>query len=288
MELFKWGRNLALLSLPLMLTACVTSSEHNALQAQVNQMNRQMSSSQTNQADSWSQLMELRQEVAELRGQLDTLNYALQRAGGAQKMADTLAVHDRALHLLESQMALDLQLTAEPEAQPGMPGADAMAAGGMQTMQPASPTLTPAVPVAPATPAAPAVQQQNNVDMAQALYDNGMKSFNSRQYQAALRSFSDFTKTYPKNKLVSNAWFWQGECQYQMKNYAEAALAYENVISGYPNSVKAPASYLKQGMAFLQLNKKAAAKQRLTELTRKFPKAPEATRAKQVISQNKL
>ncbi len=288
MELFKWGRNLALLSLPLMLTACVTSSEHNALQAQVNQMNRQMSNSQTNQADSWSQLMELRQEVAELRGQLDTLNYALQRAGGAQKMADTLAVHDRALHLLESQMALDLQLTAEPEAQPGMPGADAMAAGGMQTMQPASPTLTPAVPVAPATPAAPAVQQQNNVDMAQALYDNGMKSFNSRQYQAALRSFSDFTKTYPKNKLVSNAWFWQGECQYQMKNYAEAALAYENVISGYPNSVKAPASYLKQGMAFLQLNKKAAAKQRLTELTRKFPKAPEATRAKQVISQNKL
>ena len=43
MELMKWGRNLALLSLPLMLTACVTSSEHNALQAQVNQINRQVS-----------------------------------------------------------------------------------------------------------------------------------------------------------------------------------------------------------------------------------------------------
>ena len=287
MELFKWGRNLALLSLPLMLTACVTTSEHNALQAQVNQMNRQMSSSQTNQADSWSQLMELRQEVAELRGQLDTLNYALQRAGGAQKMAETLAVHDRALHLLESQMALDLQLTPDPAAQPGMPGADPMAAGGTQPMQPSAPVLTPAAPVAPSASAAPAAQQ-GNVDMAQALYDNGMASFNSRQYQAALRSFSDFTKTYPKNKLVSNAWFWQGECQYQMKNYAEAALAYENVISGYPNSVKAPASYLKQGMSFLQLNKKAAAKQRLTELTRKFPKAPEAARAKQIIKQNKL
>lgn len=293
MELFKWGRNLALLSLPLMLTACVSASEHNALQAQVNQMNRQMSSSQTNQADSWSQLMELRQEVAELRGQIDTLNYAMQRAGGAQKMAETLAVHDRALRLLESQMALDLQLTPDPSAQPGvpgqpgMPGADPMAAAGMASAQPAAPVLTPAAPAAQSAPAAQAAQQ-NSVDMPQALYDNGMKSFNSRQYQAALRSFSDFTKTYPKNKLVSNAWFWQGECQYQMKNYAEAALAYENVISGYPNSVKAPASYLKQGMAFLQLNKKAAAKQRLTELTRKFPKAPESTRAKQIIKQNKL
>ena len=301
MELFTWGRNLALLSLPLMLTACVTTGEHNALQAQVNQINRQVSSSQTNQADSWSQLMELRQEVSELRGQIDTLNYALQRAGGAQKMADTLAMHDRALHLLESQMALDLQLDPDPSAQTGMvggmtgiPGTDPMTGAPVPQNQPVSGAATavsgaPAVPAAPvvsAAPTAPAAQQ--NVDMAQALYDNGMASFNSRQYQAALRSFSDFTKTYPKHKLISNAWFWQGECQYQMKNYAEAALAYENVISGYPNSVKAPASYLKQGMAFLQLDKKAAAKQRLTELTRKFPKAPEATRAKQIISQNKL
>ena len=273
MDLMRWGRNLALLSLPLMFTACVTTSEHNALQAQVNQMNRQMSSSQTNQADSWSQLMELRQEVAELRGQLDTINYALQRAGGAQKLADTVALHDRALRLVESQMALDLQLTPDPSAQ-GMPGAaPGMVPGAVPGAVPGVAAAAPAQPVAPAAPAA---QPQSNVDMAQALYDNGMQSF------------SDFTKTYSKNKLVSNAWFWQGECQYQLKNYAEAALAYENVISGYPNSVKAPASYLKQGMSFLQLNKKAAAKQRLTELTRKYPKAPEAARAKQVIKQNKL
>ena len=79
-----------------------------------------------------------------------------------------------------------------------------------------------------------------------------------------------------------------GECNYQMKNFAAAALAYENVIAGFPNSAKAPASYLKQGMSFLQLGKKAAAKQRLRELVKKFPKAPEASRAKQVMKQNKM
>ena len=109
-----------------------------------------------------------------------------------------------------------------------------------------------------------------------------------RNQEAAHKSFSDFTKTYSKHQLTSNAWFWQGECNYQMKNYAGAALAYENVIAGFPNSSKAPASYLKQGMSFLQLGKKAAAKQRLRELTKKFPKAPEASRAKQVIKENKL
>ena len=112
MELLKHGRILALLSLPLMLTACVSTSDHKALQAQVSQMNRQMSTSQTSQADSWSQLVELRQEVAELRGQIDTLNHALQKVGGADKLAETQVVHGRALHLLESQMALDLQLGA--------------------------------------------------------------------------------------------------------------------------------------------------------------------------------
>ncbi|WP_458399988.1 tol-pal system protein YbgF [Mailhella sp.] len=279
MELLKLGRTLALVSLPLMLTACVSSSDHKALQAQVSQMNRQMSTSQTSQADSWSQLLELRQEVAELKGQLDTLNMALQKVGGAEKLAETQVVHGRALHLLESQMALDLQL--------GVPASDASlpAAEGIPAELSGIPVMAPSVDTAPVAPAAAPAKAAN---MAQALYDNGMDLFNTRQYQAALKSFSDFTKTYPKHQLTSNSWFWQGECNYQMKNYAAAALAYENVIAGFPNSVKAPASYLKQGMAFLQLGKKAAAKQRLRELTKKFPKAPEASRAKQIIKQNKL
>jgi len=271
----------------------VTSSEHEALQAQVSQMNRQMSTSQTSQADSWSQLVELRQEVAELRGQIDTLNNALQRVGGAQKLAETQVVHGRALHLLESQMALDLQLTAPTNVEPGLNVIDM---SNPAAVQPAVPQAAPApVPAGipqqfAAIPVAPSAQkvQAQPADMAQALYDSGMNQFNTRQYQAALRSFSDFTKTYPKHKLASNAWFWQGECNYQLRDYAAAALAYENVISGFPNSVKAPASYLKQGMCFLQLGKKAAAKQRLRELTKKFPKAPETTRAKQVMKQNNL
>ena len=281
MELMKLGRALALVSLPLMLTACVSSSDHKALQAQVSQMNRQMNTSQTSQADSWSQLIELRQEVAELRGQIDTLNNALKKVGGAEKMAETQVVHGRALHLLESQMALDLQLgvpATDPSAVES--GAIPEALAGIPVMAPSTDTA----PVAPAAQAAPA----KPANMAQALYDNGMDLFNTRQYQAALKSFSDFTKAYPKHQLTSNSWFWQGECNYQMKNYAAAALAYENVIAGFPNSAKAPASYLKQGMSFLQLGKKAAAKQRLRELTKKFPKAPEASRAKQVMKQNGL
>ena len=218
MELLKLGRTLALVSLPLMLTACVSTSDHKALQAQVSQMNRQMNTSQTSQADSWSQLLELRQEVAELRGQLDTLNNALKKVGGAEKLAETQVVHGRALHLLESQMALDLQL--------GAPASDtsALDGGAIPEALNGIPVMAPSVDNAPVAPAAVPVQPAKPANMAQALYDNGMDLFNTRQYQAALKSFSDFTKAYPKHQLTSNSWFWQGECNYQMKNFAAAAL----------------------------------------------------------------
>ena len=194
-------------------------------------------------------------------------------------MADMLARHDRALRLIETQLAMDLQLddaaaglpATSPAGTPGtvLPGSTIPAATAPST--PASTTVTtpPSAPVDP-----------GKVDMAQALYDSGMTAFNDRRYDQALKAFTDFTGAYPQHKLVSNAWFWQGECNYQMKNYAAAALAYEKVISGFPNSKKAPASYLKQGMSFLQLGKKDAARERLNQLIAKYPKAPEATRAR--------
>ena len=251
------------------------------------QLNMQLSGVQPAQADTWSQVQSMRQEIASLRGEEDTMSHSFTQAGGAQAMADMLARHDRALRLIEPQLAMDLQLddaaaglpATSPAGTPGtvLPGSTIPAATAPST--PASTTVTtpPSAPVDPGT-----------VDMAQALYDSGMTAFNDRRYDQALKAFTDFTGAYPQHKLVSNAWFWQGECNYQMTNYAAAALAYEKVISGFPNSNKAPASYLKQGMSFLQLGKKDAARERLNQLIAKYPKAPEATRARQEIQNNKL
>ena len=69
-----------------------------------------------------------------------------------------------------------------------------------------------------------------------------------------------------KDKLVSNAWFWRGECNYQLGNFPAAALDYEQVISKYGSSGKAASAYLKQGMCFIKAGKKDAAKVRLQEL----------------------
>ena len=101
----------------------------------------------------------------------------------------------------------------------------------------------------------------------------------------AIRSYYEFEKIYPKHSLVANAVFWQGETNYQLKEYGPAVLAYQRVIDTYSKSDKYRSAMLKQGISFGKLGKKTAAKVRLEELIKKFPKSPEADRAKKALKE---
>ena len=219
------------------------------------------------QADTWAQVQSLRQEMSAVKGQIDDFNNATAAAGGLPGLAQRVNNHEAALQAIATQFGMELPVAAVP----GAPGA-----------APGMPDATAAAP----QQAAPQTQAQG--DIAKALYDNGVQSFNARNYKQALKSFSDFTDTYGKHKLVSNAWFWRGECNYQLGNFPAAALDYEQVISKYGSSGKAASAYLKQGMCFIKAGKKDAAKVRLQELIKKFPKSPEATRATQLMKDNKM
>lgn len=287
----------------LCLGGCVNQNQINAMQArlaqqeqQIQQLNSQLSGVQPAQADTWAQVQSLRQEMGAVRGQIDDFNNATAPAGGLAGLAQRVARHDEALRSLQTQFALDLQLdqpvaggmgNGYSQSMPGqpMPGQTSGASGGIpqQTGVPsAAPTGSPAAGQSMA--AAPQQTQQGQKDTATALYDAGIASFNARKYQDAFNAFRDFTDTYPKHRLVSNAWFWRGESNFQLNNFPAAALDYEQVISKYPSSGKAASAYLKQGMSFIKTNKKDAAKFRLDELVKKFPKSPEAARAKQLLT----
>jgi tol-pal system protein YbgF len=120
-------------------------------------------------------------------------------------------------------------------------------------------------------------------DPATALYNSGIAAFNASRYGDALKIFSDFTSNFSKHELTSNAWFWQGESNYQMQNFGNAALSYQEVITKFPTSNKMPAAMLKQGMSFDKLGNRDAANARFKELISKYPNSPEATRAKALV-----
>ena len=282
---------------------CVNQNQLDALQArvmqqdqQIQQLNMQLSGVQPAQADTWAQVQSLRQEMGAVKGQIDDFNNATAPVGGLAGLAQQVARHDAALRTVQTQFALDLQLDqpAAPGMTGGMPGGapgDPFAGGQQEGGQPyggeeqpptQAPAQAPPVQNAAQNTAAASSAQK---DTATALYDAGIASFNARKYKESLKSFQDFTDTFPKHRLASNAWFWRGESNFQLGNFAAAALDYQQVISQYPSSGKIASAYLKQGMSFAKAGKKDAAKVRYDELIKKFPKAPEATRAKQLLKE---
>ena len=219
----------------LVLTGCA-NGQIDAMQMRLNQqeqqirlLNSQLSGVQPAQADTWAQVQSLRQEMSAVKGQIDDFNNATAAAGGLPGLAQRVNNHEAALQAIATQFGMELPVAAAPVMQP----------------QAAAPAPQQAAP-----------QTQAQGDIAKALYDNGVQSFNARNYKQALKSFSDFTDTYGKHKLVSNAWFWRGECNYQLGNFPAAALDYEQVISKYGSSGKAASAYLKQGMCFIKAGKK--------------------------------
>ncbi len=259
---------------------CAKQQDYDALQAKVTTQDQQLRQLQPGMADNWAQLQSIRQEINALKGQLDDLN----AMGGAKNLVDIVNRHDAALRQVERSLALDLNLDAPlPTPVAGIPvggiGSDGTFTEGAA---PNSGTMT----LSP-TPLQPPAVTAPQADMATTLFNAGITAFNARQYTQAQRSFNDFTKTYPQNPQVGNAWYYVGECYFQLNKFSDAALAYDKVITQYSKSPSVPGAYLKQGICFSKLGQKAAATARLQELIKKYPTSAEASRAKTFLQTNR-
>ena len=288
-----------------LLTGCV-GAKSSSLEEQVQQQKMELRQLQPAQADTMNQLQSMRQELDEIKGQLDDIK----NAGGAKSLVNRVKRHDAALRQIETSMAMNLNLGEAMQASPTPPSGTAVA---MVPATQATPTPgsygqpyvadTPAVaptpqPQAPAATPAPSestwgqatpqatTPAEPQKDLSVALYDAGLNAYNSRNYNEAQRSFSDFLQNYSTHSLVPDAQFYLAECYFQKNQFSDAALAYNEVITKYTKSSRVPAAYLKQGICFSKSGQKAAAEARMQELIRKFPKSPEAARAKNFLKTN--
>jgi len=111
-------------------------------------------------------------------------------------------------------------------------------------------------------------------------YKNGIELFKQKNFKEAKSSFEAYTKDNPKGKYLSNAYFWTGECEYNMGRFEEAILSYQTVIEKHPNSEKTSGALLKQGIAFQKLGDNKSAKAVFDKLLKHYPNSPQAAIAK--------
>jgi tol-pal system protein YbgF len=318
MSSFPLGRKIlvtgALAALLGTIPACVTTSDFDRLRSQVYsqeqerikqqeriaQLESELARSQPAQANNWAEVNALRSQLAALTGQVDDLHRTQQmqqEAAGGLVTVDSL--NSRVVDLERKTLFMATQLGIVFDEMPPLPPAQSTPTGSFPgTMTPADPDA-PEVPgnasqpvTQPATqPAAPVIgtpetrpetqtetQPQAEVP-GQELYQQALESFYAMKYKQAQTTWAEFVKGFPKDPLVPNAIFWQGECFFQMQDYANAVLTYQKVIEDHSKSNKYTAALLKQGISFFKLKKDQAGKLVLEDLIKKHPQSAEAKRA---------
>lgn len=119
-------------------------------------------------------------------------------------------------------------------------------------------------------------------------YKDAFETFQKGQYEEASKKFSAFIESYGTTPLVSNAYYWIGECYMNLKNYDKAILNFQEIFDKYPKSEKAPRALLSQAEAFRQSNDKKSSITILKRIIELYPKTEEATIAERKLRNSSL
>jgi tol-pal system protein YbgF len=112
-------------------------------------------------------------------------------------------------------------------------------------------------------------------------YDLGYGYLQRKEYALAEDAFRDFLKKYPSDKLAAEAQYGLGESLFFRQSYHDAANAFVVMSKKYETSTKAPEALLRLGQSLAAINEKELACVAFGDVGRKYPRA--APNIKQLI-----
>src|SRR4051812_49391505 len=235
---------------------------------------------------------------------LDTRLRRIEQLNASRKEHETIAALEERIRRLEQGSATAANIPqpvgSAIVAPPGVatPSAAATAAAS-SSASPAGSTNTSATPVTAAVPGGagtatgvtsslpPASLSATDQAAIQRVYDNAYSSYRLNEYQAAIRAFEGFLKTYPKHVLAPNAQYWIGECYFQLRDFRAAIEAERRLLGTYPESAKVPDGMLIIGTAESSLGDTPAARKTFEELVSRFSGSDAAEKAKSRLAKLK-
>ncbi|WP_319466741.1 tetratricopeptide repeat protein [uncultured Pseudodesulfovibrio sp.] len=237
-------------------------------------------------ADMWAEIQSLRADFAKLRGELETMEIRMDRQVGATNSTMTMSSLgdqlDEIEFVLENQLQVDLPKVREERAA----ALAASAAAAVAATPSGDANATIAATAAPLEQPKPQAKPADT-DPAKALYDKAYALYKDGKFENARSYWAEFTDTFKGHPFSASAVFWQGQCYYKLKDYARAAILFEDVIEKYKKSSKYKSALLKAGYSWNYLGKPELAKMRMDEVIKKFPKSVEATQAKRFLKKMK-
>ena len=103
-------------------------------------------------------------------------------------------------------------------------------------------------------------------------YRIALEKFNQRDYADAIARFEALLKHSRTHSLSDNAQYWIGEAYYAMKDYQQAIIEFEKVLT-FEGTNKDDDAQLKLGLSYMRLNDNESSKRELTRLLSKYPES---------------
>ncbi len=234
----------------------------------------------------FSQVEQLKSDVARLRGQIEVLNHELEQAGKRQR--DLYVDLDSRLRKLEGGpgAAVSPAAPAGAAAAPATGASGAGASGAAPAPSAPSPPAGASAPIAAAAGASGTSQPAGMPDGGgeQRAYDAALDQFKSGNYAAAITSFTSFVKAYPKSPLAPSAQYWIGNAQFAQKDYRAAIASQRQLVAAYPESQKVPDALLNIATSQFEMGDAAASRRTLEALIGKYPQSDAAVKARQRLA----
>jgi tol-pal system protein YbgF len=201
------------------------------------------------------QLERLRQELTQLRGQIEVLGNDVQMAAKRQR--------DMYVDLDTRMKGLEQPVAATPPAPQPAPAAAAPAA----------------VTVATAAPGpAPTSEAEGRA------YEAAQGQRKIGNYQGAIAGFRNFIAQYPKSPLAHRAQYWIGDSYYNLRDFKNAIASQQRLISAYPDSASVPDALLNIASSQAELGDAAGARKTLEKLVARYPASEAAEKAKRRLA----
>lgn len=192
----------------------------------------------------------LEQELRQLRGELEVLQYR-QRQGSDAELA-------RRVEALERRLAGEAVTADEPATLSG------------QLLSPVPDDVSDTLPDPVPTPSPDSVNQPPPPG-AREVYEQGAALVREGRYAEGSDELRRFINIYPANRLTPEAYYWLGEAHYAQRQFDQAEQALVTLGSNYSDHPRIPDALLKLGYIYSERGDTDRARQVLERLLNSYP-----------------
>jgi len=235
----------------------------------------------------------LQQELRELRGELENVNYDLDNQ--TRRSTDLYGDTDQRLTDLEEARDAGVLFGGEGGLFEGGLSEGGLSEDGLSPLDEIGGPTAVIVPEGGRIPAAasfgdgpqpPTGKLRDTATQAEKASYTGAYDLLARgENEAAVDAFDAFLRSFPDGPYSDNAWYWQGEAMYAQRRFDEARRNFGAVVNSFPDSTKVPDARLKIGFALFEQGAFAEARRILTEVQDDYPGRSAAVLARKRLQQ---